>query len=128
VPQDQGSSIRGRVVDAAADFVTLRRSSDRVGVKYSDIVVIEEVDDLKNSAVVGLIVGAALFVADVWASSHDGITLNTAGYSVFQRPLRRLWSGRRCWYRCVDRRESPDLRRGGTGSKGMACSPEYLFN
>ena len=61
----------------------MRRSSDRVGVKYSDIVVIEEVDDLKNSAVVGLIVGAALFVADVWASSHDGITLNTAGYSVF---------------------------------------------
>jgi len=71
------------VADAAADFVTLRRSDDRVDIKYADIVVIEEVDDLKNGAVMGLIVGAALFVADVLASNQDGITLNTAGYAVF---------------------------------------------
>lgn len=83
ITDDRGNSIRGRVADAGADFVTLSRSGDRFDIKYSDIVVIEKVDDVKNGAMIGLLVGAGLFVADVWVSSQDGITLNPAGYAVF---------------------------------------------
>jgi hypothetical protein len=52
-------------------------------VPFSEIVAIDEIDHLKNGALVGLIVGAGLFVADVLVSRADGLELNGAGYAVF---------------------------------------------
>ena len=51
--------------------------------RYADIVKLDRVDDLKNGSMIGLIVGAGLFVADAWYSHESGIELNAAGYAVF---------------------------------------------
>ena len=69
----QGQVTRGRVVAVTSDSVTVRKSDRRFDVPFSEVVAIDEIDHLGNGALVGLIVGAGLFVADVWASSADGL-------------------------------------------------------
>ena len=79
----QGQVTRGRVVAVTSDSVTVRKADRRFDVPFSEVVAIDEIDHLGNGALVGLIVGAGLFVADVWASSADGLELNGGGYALF---------------------------------------------
>jgi hypothetical protein len=79
----QGEMTIGRVVEVTPGFVTVRKADRRFDVPFSEVVAIDEIDHLRNGMLVGLIAGAGIFVADVWASRADGIDLNGAGYAVF---------------------------------------------
>jgi hypothetical protein len=79
----RGQVTTGRVVEVTPDVVTVTRAAHRVAVPFSEIVAIDEIDHVKNGAIVGLLVGAGLFVADVLVSRADGVELNAAGYAVF---------------------------------------------
>jgi hypothetical protein len=78
----QGQVTTGRVVEVTRDAVAVRKDDRRFDVPFSQVVAIDEVDHLRNGLMIGLIVGAGLFVADVVASRDDGIELNGAGYAV----------------------------------------------
>lgn len=79
----QGQVTTGRVVEVRPDSVVVRKKERRFDVPFREVVAIDEIDHLGNGALVGVIVGAGLFVADVWASRADGLELNGAGYVVF---------------------------------------------
>jgi hypothetical protein len=79
----QGQVVTGRVLEVTPDVVTVRKADHRFDVPFSEIVAIDEIDHLGNGALVGVIVGAGLFVADVLVSRADGIELTGAGYAVF---------------------------------------------
>jgi hypothetical protein len=79
----QGQVTTGRVVEVTANSVAVGKSDRRFDVPFREVVAIDEIDHLGNGTLVGLIVGAGLFVADVWVSRADGIELNGAGYVVF---------------------------------------------
>lgn len=79
----QGQVTTGRVVEVTPDSVVVRKNDRRFDVPFREVVAIDEIDSVGNGALVGLIVGAALFVADVSASRAEGLELNGAGYVVF---------------------------------------------
>ena len=83
VTDEQGLKLRGRIVNVAADSLTLERGDRREQLQYSHIVRIDRVDDLRNGALIGLAVGLGLFAWDAAVSAEDGLTLNAAGYVVF---------------------------------------------
>lgn len=78
-----GREFKGRVRAVGADSVTLAKGRNTVDVPYANIVKIDEPDDLKNGAVIGLVVGLAVFAVDAALASSDGIELNGGGYVVF---------------------------------------------
>jgi hypothetical protein len=65
------------------DVITVGKADHRVDVPFTEIVAIDEIDHVRNGALVGLVVGAGLFVTDIVVSRADGIYLNGAGYAVF---------------------------------------------
>ena len=79
----QGHTTTGRVVAVTPAIVSVEKADDRFDVPFSEIVAIDEIDHLRNGALVGLIIGAGLFVADVLVARGDGIELTGAGYAVF---------------------------------------------
>ena len=79
----QGQITTGRVMAVTPAVVSVEKADDRFDVPFSEIVAIDEIDHLRNGALVGLIIGAGLFVADVLVSRGDGIELTGAGYAVF---------------------------------------------
>lgn len=79
----QGQITTGRVVVVTPDVVTIRTADHPFDVPFRDIVAIDEIDALRNGALVGLVVGSGLFVADVLVSRADGLYLTGAGYVVF---------------------------------------------
>lgn len=83
VTDGQGREFKGRIIEVSPESVTLATRRERAEVRYSEIVKIDKVDDLKNGAIIGALVGAGLFAADALYSREEGITLNAAGYAVF---------------------------------------------
>ena len=79
----QGQITTGRVVTVTPAVVSVEKADRRFDVPFSEIVAIDEIDRVRNGALVGLVVGAGLFVTDVVVSRADGIYLNGAGYAVF---------------------------------------------
>lgn len=79
----QGQATTGRVVEVTPEFVAISKAERRLDVPFREIVAIDEIDGLKNGALIGLLVGAGLFAADVWVSRTDGVELTGAGYAVF---------------------------------------------
>jgi hypothetical protein len=79
----RGQITTGRVAAVTPEAVTVGKADHRVDVPFTEIVAIDEIDHVRNGALVGLIVGAGLFVTDVVVSRADGIYLNGAGYAVF---------------------------------------------
>ena len=79
----QGQITTGRVVAVTSDVVTVRKADQPFDVPFRDIVAIDEIDRVGNGALVGLVVGSGLFVADVLVSRADGLELNGGGYVVF---------------------------------------------
>ena len=79
----RGEVTTARVVEVTTDVVTVRKADHRFDVPFSEIVAIDEIDHLRNGALVGLLAGAGLFVADVLVSRADGLELNGAGHAVF---------------------------------------------
>jgi len=60
VTDDQGREFNGRIVRLTGDALTLAKGRERTDVVYADIVKIDRTDSLKNGALIGLGVGAAL--------------------------------------------------------------------
>ena len=79
----QSQITTGRVVTVTPAVVSVEKADRRFDVPFSEIVAIDEIDHLRNGALVGLIIGAGLFVADVAVSRADGLELTGAGYVVF---------------------------------------------
>jgi hypothetical protein len=79
----RGEITTGRVVAVTPDVVTVRKAEQPFDVPFRDIVAIDEIDALRNGALVGLVVGSGLFVADVLVSRADGLYLTGAGYVIF---------------------------------------------
>ena len=82
IVNDQGDQFRGRLVAVSTDFLTVEKGRNQTNVRYQDIVKIDRVDDLKNGAMIGLLVGTGLFAIDALVAREDGLTLNAAGYAV----------------------------------------------
>lgn len=82
ITDTQGQVTTGRVIEVTKDTVAVRKADRRFDVPFSQVVAIDEIDHLRNGLMIGLIVGAGLFVADVLVSRDDGIELNGAGYAV----------------------------------------------
>jgi hypothetical protein len=78
----QSQITTGRVVTVTPAVVSVEKADRRFDVPFSEIVAIDEIDHLRNGALVGLIIGAGLFVADVAVSRADGLELTGAGYDV----------------------------------------------
>ena len=83
ITDTQGRITTGRVVAVTPDVITVGKADHRVDLAFTEIVAIDEIDRVRNGALVGLVVGAGLFVTDVVVSRADGIYLNGAGYAVF---------------------------------------------
>lgn len=110
----QGHLTTGRVLEVTPDVVAVRKADRRFDVPFSEVVAIDEIDDLKNGALLGLIVGAGFFVADVWASRADGIQLNGAGYAVFGAIYGGLGAGAGAGIDALIGGNRPIYRRGST--------------
>ena len=83
ITDTQGEITTGRVVAVTPAVVSVEKAYDRFDVPFTQIVAIDEIDHLRNGALIGLIIGAGLFVADVAVSRADGVELTGAGYAVF---------------------------------------------
>lgn len=68
VTDAQGREFEGRVLDVSADSLTLEMGRGRSDVRRAEILRIDHVDDLKNGAVTGALVGAGLLAVDVLVS------------------------------------------------------------
>ena len=82
VIDEQGGRYRGRITEISGDSLTIAKGADRTVVPYRSVVRIDAIDDLKNGAKIGAIVGAGIFAVEAWAAAEDGFTLNAAGYAV----------------------------------------------
>ena len=83
VTDSQGRVFKGSVLEVSADSLAMEIRRGRVDVRRAEILRIDRVDDLKNGALTGALVGAGLLVVDALVSREDGLYLTPAGYAVF---------------------------------------------
>jgi hypothetical protein len=82
ITDEQGEKITGPFRSLDADRISIGQDGKVRDVRLGQVLRIEAVDDLKNGLLIGLGIGAGLFVVEAIAAGSDGITLNAAGYAV----------------------------------------------
>ena len=74
----QSQITTGRVVTVTPAVVSVEKADRRFDVPFSEIVAIDEIDHLRNGALVGLIIGAGLFVAAAPSRLHTLTRVDSA--------------------------------------------------
>lgn len=82
ITDEQGEKVTGPFRSLDADRISIGPDGKVRDVRLAQVLRIEEVDDLKNGMLIGLGIGAGLFIVEAIAAQSDGITLNAAGYAV----------------------------------------------
>jgi hypothetical protein len=82
ITDEQGEKITGPFRSLDADRISIGQDGKVRDVRLAQVLRIEEVDDLKNGMLIGLGIGAGLFIVEAIAAQSDGITLNAAGYAL----------------------------------------------